>query len=99
MGGSAQGTATPESTDPTFRQLADVVQGHMEQLHVPGVAVGVLHEGREQTAGFGVTNVEHPLPVDADFLFQIGSTTKTVTGTLAMILVEQGKFDLDAPHR
>src|SRR5687768_12400291 len=71
----------------------------MERLHVPGVAVGVQHEGKEHTAGFGVTNVDHPVPVDADTLFQIGSTTKTVTGTVAMQLVESGMLDLDAPVR
>src|SRR5215211_1860666 len=99
MGGSAQVTATQERIDPTFRQLGEVVQGHMERLHVPGAAVGVIHAGREWTAGFGVTSVEHPLPVDADTLFQIGSITKTFTGTVAMMLVEQGKLDLDAPLR
>lgn len=71
----------------------------MDRLHVPGVAVGVQHEGQEHTAGFGVTNVDHPLQVDADTLFQIGSTTKTVTGTVAMQLVERGMLDLDAPVR
>jgi CubicO group peptidase (beta-lactamase class C family) len=71
----------------------------MRRLHVPGVAVGLLHEGREHTAGFGVTSVENPLPVTPDTLFQIGSTTKTVTGTIAMRLVERGQLDLDAPVR
>ncbi len=71
----------------------------MGRLHVPGVAVGVQHEGEEHVAGFGVTNVDHPLPVDADTLFQIGSTTKTVTGTAAVRLVEMGKLDLDVPVR
>ena len=71
----------------------------MERLHVPGVALGVIHGDVEHTAGFGVTNIDHPLPVDADTLFQIGSITKTFTGTVAMMLVEQGKLDLDAPLR
>ncbi len=71
----------------------------MERLHVPGVAVGVLHEGTERAAGIGVTNIDHPLAVDADTVFQIGSTTKTVTGTVIMRLVEMGKLDLDAPVR
>ena len=66
---------------------------------VPGVAVGVINGDDEYVAGFGVTNREHPLPVDADTLFQIGSTTKTVTGTLVMRLVEQGLLDLDVPVR
>ena len=46
-----------------------------------------------------VTNVDHPLPVTDDTLFQIGSISKTFTGTLLMRLVEQGKLDLDTPIR
>ncbi len=88
-----------ENSDPDFQQLCDVVVKQMERLQVPGVAVGLLHQGREMMAGFGVTNVEHPLPVTADTLFQIGSTTKTFTGTLAMRLVEMGKLNLDTPVR
>ena len=67
----------------------------MDRLQVPGVALGVLHGDQEFTAAFGVTSVENPLPVDADTLFQIGSTTKTITGTIAMRLVEQGKINLE----
>ncbi|MGH2404645.1 MAG: serine hydrolase domain-containing protein [bacterium] len=87
------------SADASFRLLQEKITEAMERLHVPGVAVGVLHEGAEHIAGFGVTNVDHLLPVDGDTLFQIGSTTKTVTGTAAMRLVEMGKLDLDAPIR
>ena len=79
--------------------LAARVTEAMARLRVPGVAVGILHQGEETVTGFGVTNVDHPLPVDGDTLFQIGSTTKTVTGTTAMRLVEMGKLDLDAPVR
>jgi CubicO group peptidase (beta-lactamase class C family) len=71
----------------------------MERLGVLGEAVGVIREGEEHIASFGVTSITNPLPVDADTLFQIGSTTKTVTGTIAMRLVEQGMLDLDTPVR
>jgi CubicO group peptidase (beta-lactamase class C family) len=40
------------------------------------------------TRGFGVTNLDHPLPVTADTLFQVGSITKTFTGTVVLQLVE-----------
>lgn len=88
-----------EPTDPDFAQLGDRIMAEMRRLQVPGVAVGLLHNGREQLAGFGITSVENPLPVTADTLFQIGSTTKTVTGTIIMRLVEQGLIDLDEPVR
>jgi CubicO group peptidase (beta-lactamase class C family) len=77
--------------------LSALVQHSMAELHVPGVAVAVLHDGIEETFAFGTTSVDNPLPVDANTLFQIGSITKTFTATLLMRLVEQGKLDLDAP--
>ncbi|MBV8959353.1 MAG: beta-lactamase family protein [Actinobacteria bacterium] len=68
-------------------------------LEVPGVSVGLYHDGAEHYAFHGVTSVENPLPVDADTLFQFGSTGKTFTATAIMRLVEQGKVALDAPVR
>ena len=49
----------------------------MSRYHVPGVAVGIWNDGKEELGGWGVTNVDHPLAVDADTLFQIASVTKT----------------------
>src|SRR5215212_6419113 len=92
-------SAPPIEDNPAFGPLGEQVQAAMATYQVPGVAVGLIHEGREYTGGWGVTNIENPLPVDADTLFQIGSTTKTVTATVALQLVEQGKLDLDAPVR
>jgi CubicO group peptidase (beta-lactamase class C family) len=87
----------PERTD--HKALHTQITTSMDRLKVPGVAIGLLYEGEEHTAGFGVTNVNHPLPVTPDTLFQIGSTTKTITATATMRLVEQGLLDLDAPLR
>ena len=66
---------------------------------MPGASIGVGYDDGQEVAGFGVTSLEHPLEVDANTLFQIGSITKTVTGTLAMLLVERGELDLDVPVR
>ena len=71
----------------------------MAELGVPGVALGVLQEGREYVAGLGVTSLENPLPVTADTFFQVGSITKTFTGTALMRLVEAGKVRLEDPVR
>lgn len=82
-----------------FTQLGDLIQEEMTRWRVPGTAVGVWFEGQAATAGFGVTSVAHPLPLDERTLFQIGSTTKTVTATAVMRLAERGKLDLHAPLR
>jgi CubicO group peptidase (beta-lactamase class C family) len=82
-----------------FETLSEAARESLERLGVPGVAIGVEHQGAAAVAGWGVTSIEHPLEVDADTLFQIGSITKTVTGTIAMHLAEQGELDLDVPVR
>jgi CubicO group peptidase (beta-lactamase class C family) len=87
------------SAEQQFQELSDYVQSEMDRLSVPGVALGVLFEGNEYAAGFGVTSVTNPLPVTDDTTFQIGSITKTFTATATMRLVEQGKLDLDEPIR
>ncbi|HVL81517.1 MAG TPA: serine hydrolase domain-containing protein [Actinomycetota bacterium] len=79
------------------RGLETFVAAELERTGVPGVAVGVLHKGKRHIAGFGVTNIDHPLDVTPQTLFQIGSTTKTYTATAVMKLVEQGELDLGVP--
>jgi CubicO group peptidase (beta-lactamase class C family) len=79
-----------------LQQKVDELAGELE---VPGVAVGVLHDGVESYAFHGVTSVENPLSVDASTFFQFGSTGKTYTATALMRLVEQGRVELDAPVR
>ncbi len=84
---------------PRSLTLAEVVGLTMREHPVPGVAIGMIGDGEENVSGFGVTNIDHPLPVDGDTLFQIGSITKTVTATALMRLVEKGMVSLDAPVR
>ncbi|HEY4452714.1 MAG TPA: serine hydrolase domain-containing protein [Pseudonocardiaceae bacterium] len=79
--------------------LTAIVTDRADALGVPGVAVGVQYEGTTQTALHGITSVENPLAVDADTLFQFGSTGKTYTATAVLRLVDKGLVDLDAPVR
>ena len=79
--------------------LANVVAALAEELQIPGVAVGVLLDGREEHVFQGVTSIDNPLPVNERTLFLCGSTTKTFTATAIVRLVELGLVDLDAPAR
>ncbi len=75
----ALATATPvaQPENAAFLRLDGVIREAMVRHNVPGVAVGILHDGQEYTAGYGVTNLNAPYPVDAGTLFQAGSITKT----------------------
>ena len=87
------------SHEQNWDQLIEFVPQVMGEKGVPGVVVGILHEGETRAAGFGVTNADHPLSVTDETLFQIGSITKTFTATAMMRLVEMGRLELDATVR
>jgi gamma-glutamyltranspeptidase len=77
---------------PATTKLAD----RMAALHVPGVSVAVIHDGKiEWARGFGVTRVGGPA-VTPDTLFQAASISKPVTAVAVLRLAESGKLNLDA---
>jgi CubicO group peptidase (beta-lactamase class C family) len=82
-----------------FRAVAERLLAAMAEHQVPGAALGILANGREEHAVFGVASIETKAPVTADTRFQIGSLSKTFTGTAVMRLIDQGKLDLYAPVR
>jgi CubicO group peptidase (beta-lactamase class C family) len=68
----------------------------MAALHVPGVSIAVIHDGKiEWARGFGVTRVGGPA-VTPDTLFQAASISKPLTAMAVLHLAESGKLDLDA---
>lgn len=86
--------------EPSHGTLSGFVDWTATKLGIPGVAVGVWANGRESYACHGVTSVDHPLSVDSDTLYLLGSVTKTYTATALMRLVAEGRVELDAEvHR
>jgi CubicO group peptidase (beta-lactamase class C family) len=85
--------------DARFEAVVSLAEAKMKEFGVPGVALGIVHDGTVSIRGLGVTNVEDPLPVTAHTVFPIASISKTFAATAMMRLVEQGKVDLRAPVR
>lgn len=77
--------------------LVTLIETWMEELAIPGAAVGVALGNQQQSAGFGIESIDDPAPVTTDTVFQIGSISKTVTSTAIMHLIEDGLLDLDDP--
>ena len=89
----------PPRADGRLDVLASLAEAKMKQYGVPGLALGILHDGTVSFRGLGVTNLEDPLPITAHTVFPIASISKTFAATAMMRLVEQGKVDLRAPVR
>lgn len=75
-----------------------LVEKALADLNVPGAGLAVVHGGEVVLAeGYGLRDAENDLPMTADSLFAIGSTTKAMTSTLLGMLADEGKLDFDAP--
>ncbi|NNJ59426.1 MAG: beta-lactamase family protein [Dactylosporangium sp.] len=96
---SASAAAATRDASRLFGELDERIEAGMARYAIPGASVGVLYQGTEYVKGYGVTDVDNPVPVDGDTVFRIASTTKTFTGTAVMRLVEAGRLALDAPVR
>ena len=78
--------------------LDAVLNGAVEAGQVPGVVaavtdpVGCVYEGVA-----GLARASGPRPMDVDGIFRIASMTKAVTSLAVMMLVDEGRVDLDVP--
>ncbi|MDB6054005.1 MAG: pbpE 2 [Verrucomicrobiales bacterium] len=74
----------------------DYVNRQMRRLHIPGLSLAVVKDGKVIKAkGYGLANVELNVPATKDTVYEIGSVTKVFTSTAVMILVNDGKINLD----
>lgn len=72
------------------------VERSMKQWGTAGLALGIVHNGEVIfLKGFGTRDVRTREPVDPDTIFGIGSITKSFTGVLAGVLVDEGRISFD----
>jgi D-alanyl-D-alanine carboxypeptidase len=84
------------SQTPNSDAIDDFVRKQMEQRHIPGVSLAIVQQGKMVKAtGYGMANVELSVPATQDTVYQLASVTKTFTATAIMMLVEEGKLNLD----
>lgn len=78
----------------TSSQVDSLVNSAMKSFHVPGVAVGIVKDGKIiYNKGFGVRNTDHKKGfVNEHTQFAIASNTKAFTSAALAILVDQGKI-------
>lgn len=81
-------------------RVDDFVRGELKRHNLPGLALCVVKDGKiVKKAGYGLANLETPAPVTPETVFEIGSVTKQFTAFAIMMLVEEGKVELDKPIR
>ena len=90
---------TPHKLDAArLAELGKFVETGRKELGVPGVALGIVQDGKVVFAGgFGVREMGKPQPVDGDTLFMIASNTKALTTLLLAKLVGEGRLTWETP--
>jgi CubicO group peptidase (beta-lactamase class C family) len=82
------------------KALADWMPDKMADWHVPGVGVAVVKDGEVILAkGYGLRDREKKLPVTADTIFAIGSSSKAFAAASVAAMVDDGKLEWDKPVR
>jgi len=77
-------------------ELGKFVEDGRTKLGVPGVALGLIQDGKVVFAGgFGVRQLGKPAKVDADTRFIIASNTKALTTLMLAKLVDEKKLTWD----
>ncbi|HEX8535571.1 MAG TPA: serine hydrolase domain-containing protein [Allosphingosinicella sp.] len=69
----------------------------MAAEHIPGLSLTVLRRGEVvRQSNYGFANLEQRTHVTAETAFSIGSLSKQIIAAGVMLLVQEGKIDLDA---
>ncbi|WGS44329.1 beta-lactamase [Burkholderia sp. JSH-S8] len=88
------GYAANDRSD-TVKSAADsVILPIMTKYGIPGMAVGIVADGRSYVFNYGVASRQDQRPVTRDTLFEIGSVSKTLTATLASWAQATGQLSL-----
>jgi len=81
-------------------EIETAVSQFMAASNAPGVSVAIVQDGElVWSQGFGMADLENSVPATADTLYRLGSVSKPITATAALVLSERGQLDLDAPIR
>ncbi|MDR7008292.1 class C beta-lactamase [Paraburkholderia strydomiana] len=82
-------------TDHAIKTVVDsAIEPLMAKYHVPGMAIGVIANGKTYVFDYGVASLQTGKPVAQRTLFEIGSVSKTFTATLAAYAQLNGQLKL-----
>jgi CubicO group peptidase (beta-lactamase class C family) len=85
----------PARIDPVA--ALDEIFKDVDRSDAPGLVVGVAHHGRPlYRRGFGLASIEHGVANTPWTRMRIGSTSKHFACLAALLLVEEGRLDIDA---
>lgn len=77
-------------------KVDDFVRAKLAERNIPGAAIAVIKKGKiSKIKGYGLASVEFNVPATTETVFEIGSVSKQITAAGILILMQDGKLNLD----
>jgi D-alanyl-D-alanine carboxypeptidase len=77
-------------------QVDDYVKQRMNELHIPGLSMAVVKEGRiVKASGYGVANIETSSPATPETVYKTASLSKPFIAAAILLLMQEGQIGLD----
>lgn len=93
--------AKPESVGMSSERLARIdsfMNNCVQNQFIPGSVVFIARNGKIVFyKAYGYDDIDKKTPLKKDHIFRIASQTKAITSIAALMLYEEGKFNLDDP--
>jgi CubicO group peptidase (beta-lactamase class C family) len=90
----AKDTAAPAA----FHEVREFIKQGVADHRAPSVAVAVIRDDKLIWAeGFGLADIEANRAANADSIYLMASVSKPIAATGLMLLLDEGKIDLDKP--
>ncbi len=81
-----------------LKRLSSVFQADVDKGAIPGAVVLIARDGKvAYFEAFGFQDREKRIAMKTDAIFRIASMTKPITSVALMMLVEEGKIQIDDP--
>jgi CubicO group peptidase (beta-lactamase class C family) len=85
-------------SDARFSEVRELIVEQVSSGEVPSIAVAVAKDGQiVWEEAFGWSDLENRVQATPHTMYELGSISKTITATGLMLLVEEGRVDLDRP--
>ena len=87
---------TPPALDGAIAAIRAVAEGHLRHFGLPGLTLGLSTPGGFSTVlDVGFANRDSHSPITPDTLFQIGSSSKSMTATVIHQLAAEGRLRMN----
>jgi CubicO group peptidase (beta-lactamase class C family) len=89
--------AKTSDSRPVAERIAELAQPLIDAEVIVGMSIGVIHDGRRETFGFGKLARDRDDVPNGQTVFEIGSITKAFTSIALAEMAEAGIVKLDDP--